>query len=300
MKLSLTLPSLALLSLGICQGLATTIFDDFDDGNDTTPPWTFIDVSQGAGSRNFYTDNKHYQLIGPASASIRQDFTIRDGEVRCEINSWNPSVGTGSSVGILARFDPTTLSGYFLSIDADGSPNLNLVKLVNGQPLNGAGLTGPTKTYTQGTYIFQMILQGAKLTCRIYSKGTPNTLIDEFVWTDPSPFNSGVTGLLVANDKFGSNFDPTFAVFDNFYATDGLVSQPIIVRPTLTTTDFQFAFGTVPGRSYIVESKKDLLQANWDQVTTYGPLSVDTTRTVIDPLESGNKFFRVRVADNSL
>lgn len=291
--------SAVLIPLGISSLQATTVFDNFDDGNDTLPPWTFVDPSQGAGSKDFGPDNKHYRLSGPAVASVRSDFIMSDGEVRSDITAWNPSVSVGSSVGIVARFDPTTLSGYFLSIDADGTPNLNLVKLVNGAPVDGDG--GPTKTLNAGsTYILQLVMNGAELTSRLYAKGSPNTLVDEFVWTDPSPFASGVTGLLVANDVFPGSAESATAIFDNFYASDGYLNSPVIMRPTLANGNFQFAFGMGPGRTYVVESKKDLLDMVWSLITNYGPESTDSTKTPVDPLENGNKFYRVRVQDNAI
>ncbi len=292
-----------MVSLGVSTGLGTTIFDDFDDGNDTNPAWTFIDVTDqgtgGLGTRGFGPDNKRYQLSGPATASIRADFILVDGEVRCEMNNWNANVSVGSSVGILARFTPTTLSGYFLSIDADGSPNLNLVKLVNGQPADGVSL--PTKNYLPAkTYILQLITAGAKLTCRIFEKGTTeNTLVDEVEWTDPSPFAAGVTGLLVANDVFPENFESATAMFDNFFATDGVVTQPTITNPAVAGEDFELTFGTEPGRSYAVESKSSVTEPTWEPVVSFGPKPLAGTQTASDPLILGNRIYQVRVIDDS-
>ncbi len=303
MRLSPSLHVLLTLAVGASTGLGTSIFDDFNDGNDTSPRWTFIDVTDqgtgGLGSRGFGPDNMRYQLNGPATASVRADFNLVDGEVRCEMSNWNPSVPAGSSVGLLARFNPNTLSGYFLSIDADGSPNLNLVKLVNGVAADGQG--GPTKTYSAtSTYILQLVLAGGQLTSRIFEKGeTENILIDEFVWTDPSPFTSGLTGLLVANDDFPSNLASTTAMFDNFLATDGNVSQPVITNPTIVGEDFQLTFGTEPGRTYAVESTATLPTQVWQLVTTVAPKTAAGTETTTDQLTGGNRYYQVRVVDDS-
>lgn len=303
MSFSSTLYPLALVTLGASTGLGTTIFDNFDDGNDTNPAWLFIDVtdqgSGGIGTRGFGPDNKRYQLSGPATASIRPDFNIVDGEVRCEMSNWNASVSVGSSVGILARFTRASLSGYFLSIDADGSPSLSLVKLVGGSPVDGQ--SGSTKNYEASkTYILQLIIAGAQLTSRIYEKATPeNILIDEFVWTDPSPFAAGVTGLLVANDEFPENFESATAMFDNFFATDGNVSQPAITAPTIVGEDFQLTFTTEPGRTYAVEYKDVITTPLWQELTTFAPKPAAGNETVSDPLTAGNRFYQVRVVDDS-
>jgi hypothetical protein len=294
---------LVLSFLAASTGLGTTIFDDFNDGNDTSPQWNFRDVSDqgggGLGSRGFGPDNQRYQLNGPASVSVRADFILTDGEVRCEMSGWNPSVPVGSSVGILARFNADTLSGYFLSIDADGSPNLNLVKLVGGVPSGGTG--GPTKAYDPSkTYILQLLAAGAELTCRVYEKGSPaNILIDEFVWTDPSPFTSGVTGLLVANDDFPASLASATAIFDNFLATDGLVAEPTLSNPGLAGENFQLSFGAEPGRTYVVESKRAVTDPQWEPVSTIPPKPLAGVEAASDPLAEGLRIYQVRVVDDS-
>lgn len=303
MNLPSSFKLLVLVSLGATTGLGTTIFDDFDDGNDSSPPWTFIDVTNqgagGLGTRGFGPDNKRYQLSGPATASIRGGFNFTDGEVRCELLNWNPSVAAGSSVGLLARFSPATLSGYFLSIDADGTPNLNLVKLVNGADAGGQG--GPTKAYDPSlTYILQLIAEGAQLTCRVYEKTLPeNTLIDEFVWTDPNPFAAGATGLLVVNDNFPEAFESTTAMFDNFFATDGNVTPPTITNPAIVGEDFQLTFGAEPGRTYAVESKSAVTDPTWEGVTVFGPKPLAGPETASDALAVGPRIYQVRVVDDS-
>jgi len=299
MSLKSFLNPLVLVTLGASTSLATTIFDDFEDGNDTSPQWVFRDVSDqgsgGLGSRSFGPDGKRYQLSGPASVSVRPDFGFNNGEVRCELSSWNPSVAAGSSVGLLARFNPDNLSGYFLSIDADGSPNLNLVKLVNGMPNDNAD--GPTGTYNPGsTYILQLIADGAQLTGRIYEKGASgNTLLDEVTFTDPNPLPAGLTGLLVANDIFPNSVESTTAIFDNFFATDGNVAQPTISNPTVAGENFRLTFGREAGRTYAVESKVSVTDPEWANVATVGPTPVAGPETASDPLGGGLKIYQIRV-----
>lgn len=301
MKPILICPIIIGFTLGTGALSGGSIFDDFNDGNDTSPPWGFRDVTDqgqgGLGSRGFGPDGKRYQLSGPATASIRGDLWLGDGEVRCEMSNWNPSVQVGSSVGILARFDPNTLSGYFLSIDADGSPNLNLVKLVNGVPSGGDDL--PSKPYNSGsTYILQMLLEGGQITCRIFLKGDPNTLIDELVWTDPNPFGPGYTGLLVANDTFPNSLLSATAMFDNFFATDGNVAAPALSGTTIVNNAFQFAFGIEPGHMYAVEYKLAVGDA-WLPLTVVGPEPFSGARTATDPLNPGHRIYQVRVVDDS-
>lgn len=303
MSLSSTLYPLALVTLGASTGLGSSIFDNFDDGNDTNPAWLFIDAtnqgSGGLGTRDFGPDNNRYRLSGPATASVRTGYNFLNGEVRCEVSNWNPNVAAGTSVGILASFDPVTFSGYFLSIDADGSPNLNLVRLENSA-VDG-GETGPTKNYDAGkTYILQLIVARPKLTCRVYEKVTPeNILIDEFEWSDPTPHPTGLTGLLVVNDAFPGNLESATAMFDNFFATDGDVRQPTLTNPTIVGENFQLTFATEPGRTYALEYKDVITTPLWNELTTIAPKPAAGNETASDPLTAGNRFYQVRVVDDS-
>ena len=284
------------IAFGMSLGLASaeTIFDDFDDGNDTSPEWTFADVSQ-AGSRGFGPDNKKYQLTGPATASLRVDFTFVDGEIRTDMTGWNPNVAAGTSMGILCRFNPADNSGYFLNIDADGSPALALVKLAPGGAPTTIG-QGVALAYDPAkNYILQLIATGPQLTCRIYEKGaTANTLKDEFTVPDStSPYVAGLTGYLVANDAFPENNLAATAIFDNFFATDGVVARPTLAAPVKNGAQIQSSFNREAGRPYVVEFKTDLGATLWTELATVAPKSLAGTEPVVSPTSDPMRAIRV-------
>ena len=286
----------AAAAFGMSLGLASaeTIFDNFDDGNDTSPEWTFADVSQ-AGSRGFGTDNKKYQLTGPATASLRADFTFVDGEIRSDMTGWSPNVAVGTSMGILCRFNPAVNSGYFLSIDADGSPTLALIKFAPGGASSTVGQGVPLAYDFAKNYILQLIATGPQFTCRIYEKGaTTNTLKDEFTATDGnSPYTAGLTGYLVGNDDFPNSFAAATAIFDNFFATDGVVARPTLAAPVKNGAQIQSSFNREAGRPYVVEFKTDLGATLWTELATVAPKPLAGTEPVVSPTSDPMRAVRV-------
>ncbi|HAV65580.1 MAG TPA: hypothetical protein DCY13_24790 [Verrucomicrobiales bacterium] len=281
--------------------MAATIFDDFNDGNDTSPQWTRVDPTGALGSWTVVnpsgTDGK-YVLSGPATASLRTDYVFGNGEVRGELTNWNPGLATGSIVGLLLRFQAQTLSGYFLGINADGSPTLSLIKLVNGVDVN-TGQDGPVLAYDPGkTYIIQALATGLEITCRIFEKGVSgNTLVNEFTWTDANTPNypTGSTGLLVANNDFPDNLAAANATFDNFLVTDGVVGQPQLFGAAKVDTQISFGLTVEAGRSYAIEYKGSVDDPNWLSLLTVTPAVQQGVRTVTDSLGSPMRIYRARV-----
>jgi hypothetical protein len=283
------------LSLGLAT--ATTIFDDFNDGNDTSPRWEFSDLTGALGTRGFGPNNDVYRLTGPATVSVRADLNFVDGEVRSDMTAWNPNVAAGTSMGILFRFNPANNAGYFLSIDADGTPAVALIKFAPGGAPSTLGQGSLPVTYDPAkNYILQVIAAGAKFTCRIYEKGAAaNTLLDEFVVTDSnSPYAGGLTGYLVANDDFPNNVVAAAATFDNFFATDGQVAQPVLATPTVPAGQLTSSFVREAGRPYVVEFKTDLNVATWQVLANIAPKPLAGTEPVVSPTSDPMRAIRVK------
>lgn len=283
------------LVLSATLGSATTIFDDFNDGENGTPQWIQVDAGAqigAGGSISYGPGNNEYQLTGAALASARPGFVITDGTARVELTDWNPSVSGGSSVGLVIRFAPETLSGYFLSIDLDASPNLNLVKLAGGAP--GINAAGPTKLYDLGkSYILEAIASGNTITGTVYEKdGDTVTQFDQVVLVDNSPHAAGLCGLLVANDAFPNSTAAARATFDNFFATDGTVAQPTLVNPSVVDGLFTFGVSGEAGRPYLVEFRENLENAAWMPLTNFPAMSVPGTSTVTDGAAEPQRFYR--------
>lgn len=287
--------------LGVSVGSTATIFDDFDDGEDASPAWTLVDASLfaggPAGERSFGPGDNQYRLLGAALASARLDLVLQDGMVRVDLMEWNPSVSGGASVGILARFNPETLSGYFMSIDFDGSPSVNLVRLDGGVPGDSAG--GLTKIYDQAkTYTLEVRAQGTTITGRVYENdnGTA-TLFDEVVLTDTT-YGAGFTGLLSAQDSFPTSVVPGDATFDNFFATDGVIAQPELVDATLIDGSVGFGVTSEPGRTYTVEYRNGVDEAVWNVLTEFGPKPLAGINVVVDPAGLPGRIYRASTPED--
>lgn len=289
------------MSLGLSVALTSTrgetIFDDFNDGNDTSPGWMFIDPAGNNLATRSFPNGNSCRLNGPAAASVRPDFVFTDGEVRVELTDWN-SISVGSSVGMLVRFQGNN-SGYFLSLDLDGdgtSMRLSLVKLVQGADL-GAGAEGALINYDPGkVYILQTVAAGAQLICRIFEKGASgNVQLDSFTWTDDSgPYLAGATGLLVANNDFPDSLAAAAATFDNFLATDGEIAQPVITNLFRDGDNLWFGVVAEAGRPYVVEYQTDLNSTEWQLLASIPQSSHPDTWPILSQFQPDNRFFRVK------
>jgi hypothetical protein len=70
-------------------------------------------------------------------------------------------------------------------------------------------------------------------------------------------------------------------------------SQPFIQAPILQPGQFQFKFTTVTGHTYFVEFKNALTNPIWSSLQTF--VGDGVTKTVTDPMTSGQRFYRVRM-----
>ena len=288
--------------LGVSSGSAETIFDDFNDGEDSNPPWTLIDASalRGGppGERTFGSDNMQYRLRGAALASIRTDFVLQNGTVRVELNEWVEVVEGDSSIGLFVRFQQD-LSGYFMSIDLDGSPQLNLVRLDNGAPtdFNDTGENGLTLN-PANTYILEAEATGSNIAGRLYEKvGETVTLVDDVLLVDTA-YPAGLTGLLVANNNFGTQFAPGDATFDNYFATDGNIAQPELANSAQEGQDVTFGVQGEAGREYTVEYKDSVDAVSWSVLTTLPPSPFTAPRSILDSADQPQRIYRASTPED--
>jgi hypothetical protein len=287
--------------LGVSTGSAETIFDDFNDGEDTNPPWSLIDVSAllmgPPGERTFGSENDQYRLSGAALASLRNDFIMEDGIVRVELKAWAADVTGGTSVGLLLRFQQS-LSGYFMSIDFDGSPQINLVRLDNGGP-SDSNATGQSLEYNQAnTYILEAEATGDQIVGRVYEVvGETVTLFDEVTLTDAT-YAAGPSGLLVANNSLPAQFDPGDATFDNFFATDGNVAAPELVNVETVDANLTFGVKGEPGREYTVEYQPSVETIEWTVLTTIPRSPFSETNLVVEPTGQTTRIYRASTPED--
>lgn len=134
---------LALASLGQAVALAAGFVDDFEDNNVTDGnPVTWVADLGGSGlfPGTYQAFEGNYNLIDP-TGGFNQMITFVNGQAFGDVhirtqgkvvpNPADPEFLNEGNLSILARLDPTTLSGYAFYFDTDF--NLGVIILQNGE-----------------------------------------------------------------------------------------------------------------------------------------------------------------------
>lgn len=204
-----------------------SIFDDFNDGNDTG--WSRQSPLTGLGSPavfNFPGGNS-YQIIGnpqginpafgPARAgSLRLDETYTQFFQTVDIVDWD-STKPAMVMGMLARITQPglgTTDGYSLTITLGGS--FDIYRITDEQPLVTPVATLGIGALTVGQD-YRLVFSGVGdvLTGQIYNLANLATPIATISGSDAT-YASGNSGLLVFSN---SGTESTSATFDNYYSS---------------------------------------------------------------------------------
>jgi hypothetical protein len=203
---------------------ATTITDDFNDGNDNG--WTRESplAAYGAGGVFTFPGGNSYQMSAPASpspsllgparvGSVRYDQSYTSFFVQADILGWdadNPAM----AMGLVARggnFGLGTTTGYFLAISASGVFDINRTTGESPVPLPGST---SVSLDVNASYRLVFSGNGSVLTGQIYNL---TDLINPIatIGTVDSTYSSGYSGLFVYDGSAAANRTAT-AVFDNY------------------------------------------------------------------------------------
>ena len=133
---------LALVSVGQAAALAAGFLDDFEDNNVTDGnPVTWVEDLGGSGlfPGTYQASGGNYNFIDP-SGGFNQMISFVNAQVFSEVhirtqgmvvpNPLDPGTLDEGNLSILARLDPTTLSGYAFYFDTDF--NLGAIILQDG------------------------------------------------------------------------------------------------------------------------------------------------------------------------
>jgi hypothetical protein len=136
---------IALASVGQTAAWAAGFLDDFEDNNVTDGnPVTWVEDLGGSGvlPGTYQASGGSYNFIDPSGAS-NQMISFVNGQAFGDVhirtqgvvvpNPLDPSVMNEGNLAILARLDPTTLSGYAFYFDTDF--NLGALILQGGAPV---------------------------------------------------------------------------------------------------------------------------------------------------------------------
>ena len=237
----------ALLTLSLLLGGTRSVqaqFDDFNNGNDTSPPgpWTHYDPlgNLTAPPASFILTNGAYRIIspmplaedaGPARAGSFLANSIYENEfyVSADVIDFDDTVR--QAFGIAARVSTPglgTTSGYLFSwepgsgtLPGTNNGDLDISTLVN-EAATGQIETGNSNLHLERgkSYRFVFTGKGFDFEGRVYElPDTVNPLIRLPAHDDQQLYPNGFTGLIVA-DQGDAPLNPADATFDNFLAAD--------------------------------------------------------------------------------
>ncbi len=256
----------------------STVFDNFNDGNDSAPTatWSHYDPI-GTGSWSFPEGNK-YRIQSAASpdpgtfgqgrAGSLLPSSYSDFYVSVDVAGWDPSIH--QILGVLARVTnpgPGSTSGYLFSHDS-GDPtsatagDMDIVRLDGEVPTVLQNLTGNDAIHfeTNKQYRIVFIGMGTNLIGKVYElPNTSSPVVDLSAGDDG--FTSGAVGLMVANNATSSGYDgPADATFDNFLVT---TAEPLL--------SIEFSEGIVavswPDIPFVLQQTSSLSAPVWVPVT---------------------------------
>lgn len=231
----------ALSALGLlgASDLAVAQSDNFNDGNDTSPPPAWIRYNPiGTGSWSFPGGNTYRlqsaaspnaALYGQGRAGSLLPITYTNFYVAADIVNWDDTIHQVS--GVVARIGSLgagTTTGYLFSYDRGNPTNataggMDIVRLDGEAPTTLPRTGVDSIHFNPGTsYRLEFVGIGSILVGRVYE--LPDTLIPvlEITSTDTN-YSSGDSGVFVANNASESGYNgPADATFDNYLAAVGV------------------------------------------------------------------------------
>jgi hypothetical protein len=234
----LWLPVAALSLLGV-QFLANGQSDNFNDGNDTSPPPAWIRYNPIlTGSWSFPGGNTYRLQSAPSPDPVNYGqgragsllpITYTNFYVAADVVNWDDTIH--QVFGVVARIGSLgagTTTGYLFSYDR-GNPNsstaggMDIVRLDGEKPTTLPRTGVDSIHFNPGTsYRLEFVGIGTTLVGRVYE--LPDTLIPvlEITSTDTN-YASGDSGVFVANNASESGYNgPADATFDNYLAAVGV------------------------------------------------------------------------------
>ncbi|MCC6820786.1 MAG: hypothetical protein IT579_08670 [Verrucomicrobia subdivision 3 bacterium] len=270
----------------IYPSLPPTVFDNFNDGNDTTPPWQHYDPLTTAGvppPATYTFPDGHYRILAPAplapdagparAGSFLKNEVYTDFYVSADLIDFDDTVR--QAFGVTARITTPglqTTGGYLFSwepgsgaLPGETNGDLDISRLIGETPV-GQIETAPSGLHlTKGkSYRFVFMGSGTNFEGQVYElPDTTNPLI-RLPANDPdNMYPSGQVGLIVASqgDDAASPVIPGDATWDNFLATTAEPRLTVSVSGGSVVLNWPF----IP---YRLQSSPSLSSPVWTDVTT--------------------------------
>jgi hypothetical protein len=211
--------------------------DDFNDGNDTTPPPAWVHYNPiGTGSWSFPGGNT-YRIataaspnpgaFGPGRAASLLPVSYTDFYVAVDIVDWDDSLR--QVMGLMARtanVGAGTTTGYLFTHDRGNPPtpssgDMDIVR-VDGEQTTSLTTYGSDSIYFEpgASYRLVFIGVGKRLTGMVFK--LPDLTVPVLqITTEEGTYTSGFSGLIVADNSYPAYNGTADATFDNYVATTG-------------------------------------------------------------------------------
>lgn len=269
----------ALLAGSLCGAHAQTVFDDFNDGNDAG--WTRYDtiataVGFAQGAWSFPSGGYRMQaaaspapgVVGPARIGSLRSEVYSDFYIAVDVVNWNDTID--QSFGPFARLTDIglgTTKGYVMTYQAGGK-DIDITRITGeaGERSVRENGNGDVVLEPGRSYRFVFLGKGALLTARVYELSDLVNPIVEISGTDPDPYPSGVTGLLVYDNS--NNGDSTAdATFDNYFTSD--VEPPALKLTDASFGDWELSW-PAEATDFVLQSSSVIpgTEADWTEVST--------------------------------
>ena len=261
-----------------------TVFDDFNDGNDTVnPTWQHYDPIGGitAPPAQFLFPNGHYQIIAPAqqdpncqagparAGSFLKDRPYSDFEVSVDLVDFDDTIrqaigvgarivtpGLGTTGGYLASWEPGggTLPG-------ENNGDLDISILVNEEAVKQIE-TAPSGLHLEKGKSYRFVFRGSgnNFEFRVYDLANLDAPLIVLPGTDPdNTYPSGLVGLIVASN--GVCETGADATWDNFLVR----LPPPQLSIQLDGSTANLSWPVVPST---LQSSPSLTAPSWSDITT--------------------------------
>lgn len=280
----------------------STVFNNFDQGNDTNPPPAWAKYNPiGTGGWSFPGGNS-YRIqsaaspdpgtVGQGRAASLKPGNYSDFYVAADVVNWDDTIH--QIFGLMARIGSPgagTTTGYLFTYDRGNPTNatagdVDIVRLDGEIPtsLKTAGLD--SIHLTPGTkYRFAFIGSGTNLTGLVYQSENTSVPVVSVTASDDT-YASGEVGLIVANNASETGYDgPADATFDNFLAT---TAEPRL-SATILPGGLSLSWPLIPFR---LQSSPSLAAPVWTNVSD-GIRQVGAANVYAPPLDIGEQFYRL-------
>ncbi|MEN9677830.1 MAG: hypothetical protein RIS76_3726 [Verrucomicrobiota bacterium] len=296
-----------LLLIPAAATTSSTVFDDFNDGNDTAnPAWDHYDPIGGvtAPPATFTFPDGHYRIIAPAQQAAECDagparagsFVSNGGYenfyVSADLVDFDDTVR--QAFGVAARITTPglgTTGGYLFSwepgngvLPGETNGDLDISLLVNEAAVAQIETVPSALHLTKGkSYRFVFAGSGNNFEARVYELPDITNPLIVLPGTDPeNTYPAGLVGLIVAsNEDCAVGADATW---DNFLAT---TAEPDLAV-SLTGSSVTLTWPAIP---FVLQSSPSLTTPVWTPITS-GISEAGGQKSYSTPAD-GSAFYRL-------